>query len=144
MRWKTKQEAYALTVESLASATQPPRFKLSGCGRKAWKMHARLAFERGRSCTFLFWMFKFWQTPTFRPIKIQEGKKEKNWTSFQRRKKGNKHTHSCKNKIPPPPKPLGKCFWALKNRRGLECQWDTGRGMTIKRGISTSVRACTS
>lgn len=60
---------------------------------------------------FFSWLFKFWQIPTFRPIKIQEGKKKKIEIDFKEKKKTTNTPILAKIKFHPK-KPLWKCFWA--------------------------------
>lgn len=50
-------------------------------------MHPRLDLEKKIMYLFFFFLTKFWQIPTFRPIKIQEGRKEKIEIDFKEEKK---------------------------------------------------------
>lgn len=63
-------------------------------------------------------MFKVWQNPTLGPIKIQEGKKRGTNEIVSKRKKDNKHTHSCKNKTLPQ-RALMEMHLGFKNQKGV-------------------------
>lgn len=63
-------------------------------------------------------MFKFWQTPTFRPIKIQEGKKEKIELVFKEEKKATNTPTLAKIKSHPL-KTIRKMFLSFKKQKGV-------------------------
>lgn len=115
MKWKMKQEASALTAWGLGQHQQPSWFRLSGCGRKAWKIHARLAFEKRRSYSVFFSeCSNSGRLLLSDPLKFRKGKTKKIETVFKDEKENNKHTHSCKNKIPPQENPYENVFELLK------------------------------
>ena len=83
-------------------------------------MHPRLALERKIMYLFFSDCSNSGRFLLADPLKFRK-EKRKNLNSISKKKKDNKHTHSCKNKIPPQ-KTFMKMFLSFKKQKGVGMQ----------------------